>query len=32
VLAAPHPLRHVLEDHFEREEQALFSETMEVAP
>ena len=32
VLDALHPLRHVLEHHFEREEQALFDETREVPP
>ena len=32
VLDALHPLRHVLEHHFEREEQALFDETREAPP
>ena len=32
VLDALHPLRHVLEQHFEREERALFDETREAPP
>ena len=32
ALDALHPLRHVLEHHFEREEQALFGETREGSP